>query len=86
MRLGERALITARKEYAFKSGDSELKIPSGYEDKRDLLSRKWVAYDVELLDFDECIDLNGDGLYIKHIITRGKGKKKPQNADEVLSI
>ena len=83
MRKGEKAKLTIKSKEAFKKDDAKLIIPAEYKDKRDILAKKRVVYEIEIIDFNERYDLNNDGNLMKIILKKGKGTQKPENMDDV---
>jgi hypothetical protein len=81
---GEHALITIKSRYAFRTFDKgELKIPKGFEDKKELIRKRRVVYDVQLIDFLPRVDVNRDRQIIKTVIKEGTGKKTPRQTDDI---
>jgi FK506-binding protein 4/5 len=83
MRKGERALIMIKPKYAFgrPEGQELLRWPPGWE--KEVLRKRRVYYIVKLHDWAVKHDLDGDGMLIKNIVTRGLGYDRPFDFDEI---
>jgi len=80
---GERALLTIKSHYAFRKCEGALKIPEGFEKKKESVKKRKVVYDVKLIDFVPRVDVNRDKQIIKTIIREGVGKKTPRQTDDI---
>jgi hypothetical protein len=95
MRKGEKAKIRIKKKHGFGRARrlDVLNFPKGFEEnkdgspnpKREKLMSKAIIYEVELLDFVERTDVEGDGQLIK--VTEQKPNKnfrtRPEGIDQV---
>jgi hypothetical protein len=92
-----------KKKYGFgrKENGDKLILPPGYEapseneseegkkqeEKHQRLFKKGIIYEVKLIDWVDRIDIDGDGNFLKTVITSPAGKKeweKPSERDEVV--
>jgi FKBP-type peptidyl-prolyl cis-trans isomerase len=87
MRRGEKALIAIKPKSAFGRPESEglLKIPEEWDtpEKREILAKRRVYYEVKLHDWLVKHDLDGDGLVVKTILDKGVGYDRPFDYDEI---
>ena len=83
---GEKAKLTIKSHYAFRTDKKELKIPEKYESNKEVVKKRRVIYEVELIDFVPRVDVNRDRQIIKTIEKEGTGKKTPRQMDEIRSI
>jgi len=62
-----------------------LRFPPGWDEgeKKEILRKRRVFYEVKLYDWVVRHDLNGDGLLIKTILERGVGYDRPFDFDEI---
>lgn len=91
MRKNEIAKVKIQKKYSFgrKELREKLVFPEGFgqdnPENHEKITTKGVIYEVELLDWTERIDVNGDSVFIKQIISKCEKKTflKPKDIDEV---
>jgi FKBP-type peptidyl-prolyl cis-trans isomerase 2 len=95
MRKGEKAKVKIQKKYSFGRKELREKLiwPKGFEppeennasENHTRLLEKGVIYEVELVDWTERVDVNGDSVFIKEIISKSAKKSymKPKEIDEV---
>lgn len=62
-----------------------MKIPEGWdtEEKRAILAKRRVYYEVKLHDWLVKHDLDGDGLLVKTLLNKGVGYDRPAEHDEI---
>lgn len=87
MRRDERALIMMKPRQAFNRAENQdmLRWPPGWdtEDKKSILRKRRVYYEVKLYSWSVKHDLDGDGMLLKSILERGVGYDRPFEYDEV---
>ncbi len=91
MRKGEVAKIKIKKKYGFgrKLNTEALKFPPGYDelgsDKHKRLTTKGIIYEVKLVDWIERTDIEGDGNFLKTVVSKAQSKEweRAKERDEV---
>jgi hypothetical protein len=92
MRKNEKAKIKIKKKYGFgrKENVDKLKFPLGYEEaeseNRKRLMSKGIIYEVKLLDWEERIDIEANGNFMKAFVVKADKKEweKPTGKDEIM--
>lgn len=85
MRRGERSEFRIKSKFAFRNPAPQLRIPTAYKGKEELIKRKGVTYEIKLFDFQRRVDVNLDKLLLKTVLRKGKGFRQPKDLDEAKS-
>jgi hypothetical protein len=88
MRIGEtsRIMIKPKWGYNYEKTRDTIFFPRGWdeEEKREILRKRRVFFEVTLHEWTVRHDINGDGLIVKTLHTRGKGFDRPSTNDHVI--
>ena len=88
MRRGEKSLVMIKPKSGFRHPEyrDQIKIPEGWEseEKKRLLLKRRVYYEVKLYDWIVRHDLDADGMIYKTIWDRGEGYDRPFDYDELI--
>ena len=60
-----------------------MKVLEKYKEKRGILAKKRIAYEIEILDFNERLDVFDDGQTMKVVYKQGIGNYTPTDSDDV---
>lgn len=87
MRRGEKAEIMVKPKAGFNRAENAhtIQYPTGWdtEEKRKILKKRRIYYEVKLFDWIVRHDLDGDGMILKTMTQRGVGYDRPFDFDEL---
>lgn len=85
MRFGEKSLIMIKPKWGFAYKKQTPIWPPGFDtdEKREVLLKRRIFYEVKLHDWTIRHDLNSDGMILKTFVEKGIGYDRPFHYDEL---